>query len=98
MCHATLQRVQQIIASVTGLDPDQRMDANTQLVGMGLALDSAAVLELLVAIEKEFRIQIEAEELRQAEGLATVGALADFVESRMPAGQGQEKESPEQPT
>ena len=83
---------------MTGLDPDQRMDANTQLVGMGLALDSAAVLELLVAIEKAFRIQIEAEELRQANALATVGALAGFVESKTGAGQGQEGQSPQLPT
>jgi acyl carrier protein len=85
MSAATLQRVIRIIVSATGLSPEQRLDASTPLIGAGIALDSVAVLELLVALEKEFKIEADPEELRRANALATVGALADFVESKAKA-------------
>jgi acyl carrier protein len=85
MSASTLQRVIRTIVTATGLDPNEHLDATTPLVGAGMSLDSVAVLELLVALEKEFRIELDAEELRQANALATVGALAAFVESKADA-------------
>lgn len=83
MTVSSFHRIAQIIVAATGVSPDQRLDAATPLIGTGLSLDSVAVLELLVALEKEFQIQIDPDELRQAKALATVGTLADFVESKL---------------
>jgi acyl carrier protein len=85
MTVSTLQRVMQTIVTATGLSPDQHLDANTPLVGAGLSLDSVAVLELLVALEKEFRIEIRPEELHRREALQTVRSLANFIESEVNA-------------
>ena len=83
MTVSSFQRIAQIIVAVTGVSPDQHLDAATPLIGTGLSLDSVAVFELLVALEKEFQIQIDPDELRRARALATVGVLADFVESKL---------------
>jgi len=77
------QRIVQIIVAATGVSPEQHLDAATPLIGDGISLDSVAVFELLVALEKEFRIEIDPDDLRRAKALATVGALADFVESKV---------------
>lgn len=50
----------------------------TALVGQGLSLDSLDILEIVVAVEKRFGIQISgAEEGKQIFG--SVGALVDFI-------------------
>ncbi len=77
------QRIAQIIVAATGVSPDQPLDAATPLIGKGLSLDSEAILELLVALEKEFHIQIDPDELVEARALATVGTLAGFVQSKL---------------
>jgi acyl carrier protein len=83
MTVSILPRIAQIIVAATGVSPDCRLDAATPLIGTGLSLDSVAVFELLVALEKEFQIEIDPDELRQTKALATVGALAAFVESKL---------------
>jgi len=83
MAASIVQRVVQTLVTATGLSPEQPLDASTPLIGAGISLDSVAVLELLVALEKEFRIEMNPDELARAGALATVGALASFVESRV---------------
>jgi acyl carrier protein len=50
----------------------------------GLGLDSVDALELVVALENEFGIQIEDEEIGR-EVFASVSALAEFVHKRTAA-------------
>jgi len=83
MAVSSPQRIAQIIVAATGVSPDQGLDAATPLVGTGLSLDSEAILELLVALEKEFQIEIDPDELLEAKALATVGALAGYVEAKL---------------
>ena len=45
-----------------------------------LGLDSMAVIELLYKIEEAFNLQIPDQDLQ---GLTTVGAVADYVQSRL---------------
>ncbi len=80
---STFQRVVQTIVAATGVSPEERLDPDTPLIGAGVSLDSVAVLELLVALEKEFGIEINPDDLRRAKALGTVGGLTDFVESKL---------------
>ena len=79
---ATLERVIKNIIRAAKLNPAQPLDENTPLVGAGLSLDSVAVLELLVALEKEFNLEMNPDELLGAKALKTVGTLAAFVEGK----------------
>jgi len=59
------------------IQPDEIGD-DAPLFGEGLGLDSIDALELVVAIEKQFDVIIEDEEVgRQA--FASISALADFI-------------------
>lgn len=79
----TLERVIQIVGKAAGLAPDEPVGSDTGLVGSGLSLDSVAVLELLVALENEFEIELGEDELSKSHALATVGSLAALVESKL---------------
>ena len=83
---ATLERVIKNIIRAAKLNPAQPLDENTPLVGAGLSLDSVAVLELLVALEKEFNLEMNPDELLGAKALKTVGTLATFVEGKAKSG------------
>jgi acyl carrier protein len=63
--------------------PQTGVTAGTPLVGAGVSLDSAAILELLVGLEHEFRIELNPEELLRKKALRTVGELADFIHSKL---------------
>jgi acyl carrier protein len=66
-----------------GLAPADIAD-DAPLFGEGLGLDSVDALELVVALEKEFKIRIQSHEVGR-ESLASVSALAAFVEGRLAA-------------
>ena len=85
MTSSTLERVIRIVVQATGISAEEQLDENTPLVGSGISLDSSAVLELLVALEKEFRTEIGADELLQAQALTTVGTLAEFIRTKVDA-------------
>jgi len=53
------------------------------LFGEGLGLDSIDALELVVALEKEFGVSIEDEEVG-AKAFQNLNALAAFVEEKAP--------------
>ena len=82
----TLGRVMQTIRRAAGLAPDEPLSADTGLVGSGLSLDSVAVLELTVALEKEFGIKLGGAELAQPDVLSTVGTLTELVNSIVAGG------------
>ena len=86
MKEAAQSRVAAIVAGAAGLHPDQSMDEDTPLVGGGLSLDSVVVLELLVALEKEFQVELDPLEMRQARALQSVRALARFINAKLRAG------------
>lgn len=56
----------------------ETIDATTPLLGALPELDSLAVLELVVELERRFGITVEDEEL-SADAFATLGALTEFV-------------------
>lgn len=88
MATSTVERLQHLIVSSLNLVDvrPEDIDPDAPLFGEGLGLDSVDALELVVALEKEFGIQTETEEIGR-EAFASVRALAGFVESRRgPAG------------
>ena len=82
MSSATLKRVVAVIRSATGVGNDEVLDSSTPLVGAGISLDSVAVVELLVALEKEFDIEIPGRLLLEAKAFRTIGTLVQFIESQ----------------
>ena len=82
MSPSTVERVAAIVARVGHLGPQERVNAKTPLVGGGIALDSVSMLELLLALEQEFSLEVDAEELLRAKALHTVGALAAFIDAK----------------
>ena len=82
----TLERVIRRLVEAANLDPGTPLGADTPLVGSGLSLDSVAVLELLVGLEKEFGVEVNPDELLEAGALETVGALAGFIEGKLQGG------------
>ena len=63
------------------------LDLSTPLLGDGLGLDSIDVLELVVALEREFGIVVPTDEVA-SESFASVGSVVSLVERLRPAAQG----------
>jgi acyl carrier protein len=76
-----LDRTIDIVRRASGLPPEEPIQADTGLVGSGLWLDSVAVLEVLMALEKEFGIELDRSTLSREGTLDTVGSLAGVVRS-----------------
>ncbi len=76
-------RIKQLIVTSLNLDgvAPESIGDDTPLFGEGLGLDSVDALELVVALEKEFGIKIQSQEVGRGV-FASVGALADFVRER----------------
>jgi acyl carrier protein len=86
MSSETVQRVIAVVREAARAGEDEEITAETPLIGGGLALDSASVLELLVGLENEFDMEIGADELLAEEALKTIGSLADFIDRKAGAG------------
>lgn len=80
----TVEAVSQVLASALMLQPDVAagLAQDTRLFGHLPELDSMAVATVLTALEDEFRIQIDDEDV-SAEMFETVGGLAAFIEARL---------------
>jgi acyl carrier protein len=75
----TVAGVRDVLVKVLAIeDRADRIDASTSLLGEMPELDSLAVVELAVALENAFDIQI-ADDAFTGEVFATVGSLAAFV-------------------
>ena len=86
MSVSTLDRVRHVIAAEAHLGDAAEVDPNVSLRDGGLHLDSIAMLELLLATEKEFCVELDAQELLEAGALRTVRAFAEFVEAKLKGG------------
>jgi acyl carrier protein len=60
------------------------LSRETVLLGGLAELDSMAVVQVLAALEEHFGLAVADDEV-SAETFATLGALADFVESKLAA-------------
>ena len=81
----TVEAVKAVLGEVLGLGARTATFAPaTPLLGNVPELDSMAVLQLIVALEKRFDITIHDDEI-SAEAFATVGTLAQFVQHKLSA-------------
>jgi acyl carrier protein len=77
-----IAEVKAAVVETLGLeDRAETIDATTPLLGALPELDSLAVLELIVELERRFGISVEGDEL-SADAFATLGTLTDFVTER----------------
>jgi acyl carrier protein len=83
---STVDRVVRVLVEAAGVDATVPVGGDTPLIGRGLSLDSVAVLEMLVGLEKEFGIPLEPDALLAAQALRTVGTLADYLDAQAPGG------------
>ena len=72
------EKVKQILSEQLGVDVDE-MSADTN-IAKDLGADSLDVVELLMAIEDEFSVEIPDEEI---ENIKTIGDLVDYIQSNM---------------
>lgn len=74
-----LDQVKTILIDVLGLgQAGQRLDADSPLLGSLPELDSMAVVSLIAALEEQFDIAIDDDEI-SASTFETLGSLAAFV-------------------
>jgi acyl carrier protein len=80
-----ITKIKGLLGGVLSLgDRSNAMTADTPLLGGIPEFDSMAVVTVVTALEDEFGILIDDDEL-SAEIFATVGSLADFVRDKLPA-------------
>ena len=74
-----LDDVKRLLIDVLSLSGDEaRMDADTPLLGSLPELDSMAVVNVIGALEEQFGITVEDDEI-SARTFATLGSLSAFV-------------------
>lgn len=72
------QKVREIIVEQLGVDPEQVTREASFVEDLGA--DSLDTVELVMALEEEFDLEIQDEE---AEKLATVGDAIEYIEGRL---------------
>jgi acyl carrier protein len=79
-------RIKKMIVETLMLEDVNPADIVTDapLFGEGLGLDSVDALELVVALEKEFKVPIRSHEVGK-EAFASVSTLSAFIEGRLAA-------------
>ena len=75
---ATVPKITQIIVDKLGVEPNQL--SNKTCFSDDLGADSLDVFELIQTVEKEFKLKVGEDDI---EKLTTVGALIDYVESKV---------------
>lgn len=72
----TFKRIKHFIGEVCAVD-SSAINPDSRLRGYGV--DSIRMFELMLMIEDEFQVQLEADELSN---IITIGELADYIDSR----------------
>jgi acyl carrier protein len=80
MAELNMERVREIIAEQLSVDPDQVKPEASFIEDLGA--DSLDTVELIMALEEEYRIEIPDEE---AEKLRTVGDAISYLKEHLPA-------------
>lgn len=76
------QEVIKTLRSVLNLDAAVELNASTPLLGSVAELDSMAVVTILTALEENFGIVVDDDEV-DGRTFASVGSLTGFVQSKL---------------
>ena len=77
--------VKQVIAQALELEIEpEKIPDDELLLGAGMGADSIVMLQLVMALETHFAIDVEDEELR-AEWITSARSIAEFVRGKIPA-------------
>jgi acyl carrier protein len=72
--NSTIDRMRDVIARVCELEPDA-ISLHARLRGYGI--DSIRILDLMMSVEEEFAVELDAEQVIQ---LSTVQELIDYID------------------
>ena len=77
------RRVRKVLIEkmLSEVDPEEIKD-DTPLIELGVGVDSVATLELLVALESEFKISIDEEDISQ-NLLESIDSIAEYIGKRL---------------
>jgi acyl carrier protein len=78
----TLTRLTRILRDTLMLETSDRLGPDTRLLGAMPGFDSMAVVSLLTALEEEFGITVEDDEM-SADVFETLGSLEKFVNDKL---------------
>ena len=82
MCMNNKEMLSKIIINKTGLDKNYKIDKNTKLLNSIPEFDSLSVVSVIEAIEDQFNIVIDDDEI-DAEIFETFGNLLNFIEEKI---------------
>ena len=83
MSASTLDRVIRIVSQNAPAGSGAAVDANAVLTGGGAMTASVVMLELILELEKEFQVELSADELAQTKALENVGSLAACIDAKL---------------
>jgi acyl carrier protein len=76
----------EVLSKGLKLQPGRPIGPETRIFGKeGLGLDSVDVLEIAVLLDKHFGIMLEEQNQEVNQALASIGALATFIDRHKPA-------------
>jgi acyl carrier protein len=77
-----LIRLGMILDRLNFIEGTKKIDEQVGLLGHGIGLDSIEILSVVAAIEDEFSLTLEDEEL-QVEYFRTLGSLVTFIQGKL---------------
>lgn len=77
-----LSRLGMILDRLNFIEGTKKIDEQVGLLGHGIGLDSIEILSVIAAIEDEFGLTLEDEEL-QVEYFRTLGSLVTFIQGKL---------------
>ena len=86
MSTSTCDRVVLLVRQKVGLSPEDELSTDAPLLGGGVWLDSVMVLELLLDLEKEFGVELTAQELQESGAMGSCARLARFIDAKREGG------------
>ena len=74
-----LSRIESVLFGLELLEEKGRLEENTGLLGKGIGLDSIEIVQLVAALEEEFGLTIDDDDLLP-DYFETLGSLITFLE------------------
>jgi len=81
-----IKRLKSMFSMKLEIDEEKEMlEESTPLIDYGIGVDSVSTMELIVALEKEFGIEIDEAEVN-IEIFRTMNTVADYVSGKLESG------------